>query len=167
MLTSSVGYSIDLQCSGLGFFSLTGAPVLTIALAYTATHFDLIHRLISSGVEHLEIPGGRRFDSYISHPMEVRSVVEHWTSNPTVTGSTPVLPTKRPRPGYGHLDSNESNGTGEIPRWFESIILRSALLVFRDRPSPSGERSQQLTILARSHSSFTKVCPSLVTSLLP
>jgi hypothetical protein len=127
--------------------------VLTIALAYTAEHFDPIHRLISSVVEHLENPEGRRFDSYISHQMEVCSVVEHWTSNPTVTGSTPVLP-NNPALGMGtsiptSQTVREQSQDGSSPLFFAlrcwcsaiahrlAVNDRSSLRFLRDRTHPS------------------------------
>lgn len=70
-----------------------------------------------------------------------------------VIGSIPILSTKPPVLGYGHLVWDKAafqlkNGMGEIPRWFDSIIqkLCAVGLAIEDRQAiedRNSERSQR------------------------
>jgi hypothetical protein len=58
---------------------------------------------------------GQSWVQILHQTPELAHLVEHQTCNLTVTGSIPVLLTI-PRPGYGHLASNESKWYGSNPK---------------------------------------------------
>jgi hypothetical protein len=125
---------MSLQCSGSGSIALTGA-LGRLPWCVPQRNLGLAQRLISlvgKSVWYIQEIVGSSPTSDTKR--KLAQLVEHQTIPLTVTGSIPVLPPTDPALGMGH--SCCTRGTGEIPRWFESTIFCSAVLVFCGALSP-------------------------------